>query len=284
MWIDAKDATKSGYLDFYVAIDRTNIGFFTVTSSYKEPVVDTVDVFFTDDYTGNTTTFVLHEINVLPALVTLRLKRSPINIVFPMFIAIGLWMMVAAQVLAFLPFYMGLKYVDAYAVPIAAVSTLFAVPAIRNNMPGVPPLGCIIDFASYFFVIVIATFNLLSLGILYMFFSHQRQAREKAKKVIDDDQKRIVNKGLKKLSVEEVAVLFEKTGRSHLVDAVHKSSVDGKVLAAIKNKADLEELDLRPLEGSARIRLMNDIESWASLGVEADKITKAEDDVIRPER
>ena len=151
-------------------------------------------------------------------------------------------------------------------------------------MPGVPPLGCIIDFASYFFVIVIATFNLLSLGILYMFFSHQRQAREKAKKVIDDDQKRIVNKGLKKLSVEEVAVLFEKTGRSHLVDAVHKSSVDGKVLAAIKNKADLEELDLRPLEGSARIRLMNDIESWASLGVEADKITKAEDDVIRPER
>ena len=124
LWIDAKDATKSGYLNFYVAIDRTNIGFFTVTSSYKEPVIDAIDVpvSFTDDYTGNSTTFVLHEINVLPALVTLRLKRTPINIVFPMFIAIGLWMMVAAQVLAFLPFYMGLKYVDAYAVPIAAVS------------------------------------------------------------------------------------------------------------------------------------------------------------------
>jgi len=78
---------------------------------------------FEDDYLYNYThkgTFKIQGPEINPAVVDLKFFRSPINVVFPMYLTIALVIMVSAQTLAFMPFYLNMKKVDGYSVPLAA--------------------------------------------------------------------------------------------------------------------------------------------------------------------
>jgi hypothetical protein len=96
-------------------------------------------------------------------------------------------------------------------------------------------------------------------------------AREKAKKTMDDDAKKLINKGLKKLTVDDVVALFENTKRGQFEDAIRKNKIDGKVLASMVKK-DLDDLGLTPLPGAGKIQLFNDLDGWKTMGVENDKL------------
>ena len=51
--------------------------------------------------------------------------------------------------------------VDTASIVTGAVTILFALPAVRNTMPGVPPLGAVMDFAVYFWCIIISIMHIL---------------------------------------------------------------------------------------------------------------------------
>ena len=57
--------------------------------------------------------------------------------------------------------------VDAAAVVTGAVTVLFALPAVRNTMPGAPPLGAVMDFAVYFWCIIISIMHILYIAGKY---------------------------------------------------------------------------------------------------------------------
>jgi Domain of unknown function (DUF4436) len=112
--------------------------------------------------------------------------------VFAVYLMIALWMIVLSHTFVNFTFYSGLKkvrlglvlhcimrdilvnftvlfsllipirlQVDVAALVTGAVSVLFALPAVRNNMPGAPPLGAIMDFAVYFWCIIISISHIL---------------------------------------------------------------------------------------------------------------------------
>ena len=273
---------RFGILNHYIAVDTTNSGFYRVHTSFEKARVVPVDLSEYPVFDSTKRLGYLNAIlNAAPAKVKLVLFRTPINIVFPMVFICAMWIMVIAQTMAFMPFYLGFKKVDGYPIPLLAVTMLFALPGIRNTLPGAPPLGAIIDFAAYFWNIVVAIGNLFGLAILHFFYSHSREARVKAKKVLDDEDKKRVNKPLKTLTVNEVILLFRNTGRSHLEEVLRKHCVDGKILSVIRNKSDLDDIELSGLlAGNSRMKLMIDLDGWATMGVEAEKLVS----ILEPER
>jgi len=97
--------------------------------------------------------------------------RAPINIVFPMFILIAMWTIVISETIVFLPFYLSNKTVDAPGTVMGAVGILFALPNIRNTLPGAPGVGAVIDFAAYFWCLIIAITHFLFASIMWIRFS-----------------------------------------------------------------------------------------------------------------
>ncbi len=78
-----------------------------------------------------------------------------------------MWAIIIAQTIIFIPIYIGKKVADNQSMPLGAVGILFALPNIRNQLPGAPPVGAIIDFASYFWCLIIAIAHFLCISVMY---------------------------------------------------------------------------------------------------------------------
>jgi len=89
-------------------------------------------------------------------------------------------------------------------------------------------------------------------------------------KANQDEEKKNVNKALKKLSVEDVANIFVNKKLPQLVDVIRKNKVDGKLLNMMKAAKDFEQLELVFPPGPTALRLIIDIEGWRDLGVDKD--------------
>ena len=89
-----------------------------------------------DTYSGNYSYTAINSESV-----TIRLTRGSINVFFPIFMTIIMWMLIIAETMIFIPYYLGKKKADAPGIPLGCVSILFALPNIRNTLPGAPPLG-----------------------------------------------------------------------------------------------------------------------------------------------
>ncbi len=150
---------STGILNFVLAIDQSDVGVFQQSVTYMPPVV----VSFTDDYTG---TIPYSELQY--AQLKYKFTRSPIFVVFPMYIICAMWLIVISHTFVFYPFFIGKKKVDANGTVTGAVGVLFALPNIRNTMPGVPPLGAVMDFACYFWCLVIAITNFIWVATLWL--------------------------------------------------------------------------------------------------------------------
>jgi len=89
-------------------------------------------------------------------------------------------------------------------------------------------------------------------------------------KANQDEEKKNVNKALKKLSVEDVANIFVNKKLPQLVDVIRKNKVDGKLLNMMKAAKDFEQLELVFPPGPTALRPIIDIEGWRDLGVDKD--------------
>jgi len=302
-YTEIANPSNSGYLNYILAVDGSDSGPFTLQTSFNQPGYQFIQSCTTESVTFNefdddnayspyiphayknitfptddnifhnqgssVFTFCSKYVQIVPASFRFVLRRSPINIVFPIYLAFALWLMVITQTLAFLPFYFGVKKVDSYSIPLAVFSILFALPTVRSQMPGVPPLGAVIDFASFLWCIVVAVANLVILSTSWYFQGGFLDARVKAKKAVMEEIKKLSNKGLKKLTSTDVANLFSNTKREEFVPAVVNSKIDGKILAMIKNRADVKDLDLTSVTVK-QINLLVDLEGWTSTGVPTD--------------
>ena len=105
------------------------------------------------------------------AEVDLFFSRAIINMVFPLYILLALWLVVLAETLVYYPYYVSVKNVDNSGIVMGAVGILFALPNVRNTMPDAPDIGAIIDYAAYFWCLVLAISHLLFSAILWVRFT-----------------------------------------------------------------------------------------------------------------
>ena len=98
----------------------------------------------------------------------LTFARSSINVFFPIFMTMIMWMLIVAETMIFLPYYLEKKKADAPGIPLGCVGILFALPNIRNTMPGAPPLGVVLDFAAYFWCLTIAAGHFLAVSFYWV--------------------------------------------------------------------------------------------------------------------
>lgn len=95
-------------------------------------------------------------------VIDLVFKRSKIIILFSIFMALFMWFLsISILVLACSVWIRG-RQVESPTISIAA-ALLFALPQIRNGLPGSPALGVTFDIASYFFCIFIVAISVLLL-------------------------------------------------------------------------------------------------------------------------
>jgi hypothetical protein len=92
------------------------------------------------------------------AMWTVTFQRPPISIVFPAFIFFAFWIIAIFDVIFYLPFIGTTKKLDAAPAVGLSASLLFALPGIRNAMPGNVPIGSVFDFGSYYWALLIAVF------------------------------------------------------------------------------------------------------------------------------
>ena len=215
----------------------------------------------------------------IPFALQITTRRAPIHLVFAMFLICAMWMIVASQVLLFLPYYVrifavnqGLRYLIIGLAPL-----IFALTGIRRAMPQSPEIGAIFDFASYYPCLIILTFNMVWIGVNWNLEALNRPAREKAYAAKELQAKMLANKPLAKLTNDEVLLLFANTGRPEWVPALLANNTTGKdlkyatkvdELAGIvpggpwKKKKQLKAIDL------PKLMLIAAIKEWARVGVD----------------
>lgn len=170
-----------------------------------------------------------------------------------------------------MPFYMGLQTNQGYAIPLACISLLFALPNLRNTLPGQPPLGIVLDFAGYFWNIIFAILNLGLTSYGAISSATKRGQRELQRKKVTDDLAKTKNLWLKTLTTEELVVLFNNTDRHECEGIIRKGKYNGPLIHAVCKVQDIAMLEL-PLTKVQELRLYGDIEMWKNLGVPREKV------------
>jgi len=212
----------------------------------------------------------------IPWMLQITTSRAPIHQVFAMFLMCAMWMIVLGQLLAFLPYYLRIQKVNSAGMASGQAPLIFALTGIRRAMPQSPEIGAIFDFASYYWCLIIVTFNMIFMGVNWNLFALNRPAREKAYAANEKDAKLLANKGFAKLSNEEVVNLFINTKRADWVPALQANKTTGKALKYVTKIEEMAEIvpggpDWKA-KGLPKFELIADIKSWAADGVDRAKI------------
>jgi hypothetical protein len=124
-------------LSFILKVDGSDVGLFSHTERIFPPLAASAIN------------------NAPPAIIRVTFARPWISAVFPIFIMTAFWIIAVFDVLNLTPYIgTGTKLPP----PIVGVcaSLLFALPGIRNAMPGGAPIGSVLDFVSYFWALIVA--------------------------------------------------------------------------------------------------------------------------------
>ena len=101
---------------------------------------------------------------------TATFSRPTVNRLYPMFLVVAFWLILICEITIYFPYVGHTKKFDNFALVAISVALMFALPSIRNTMPAAPPFGAVIDFASFFWAILVA--------ILCFVFATTRYARD----------------------------------------------------------------------------------------------------------
>ncbi|KAI8074893.1 hypothetical protein BC940DRAFT_286893 [Gongronella butleri] len=99
-------------------------------------------------------------------LLTFTVKRAPTTIAFSAIVIILLWFLSLGSCLVTLQFILYKRAID---LPILALNAtlLFAMPALRNTQPSIPPIGIAVDVISFFFNMCLVAISFLCILSLY---------------------------------------------------------------------------------------------------------------------
>ena len=225
-----------------------------------------------------------YNFGLVPFGLQITSRRTPIQIVFPMFLLMVMWLMVCGQLLALLPYYLRIKKVDGWGFATAPGPLIFAMTAVRNTMPGAPPIGAIIDFTTYFWCLAIIVFNMIFLGINWNLTALNRPAREKALSDREDEAKALAAKKLGKLNTDEVVAIFQNTKRPEWEQCLRDNKTDGKSLGFVTKIEELNEIipGCPEVKGQKKFQLLKDIADWQKKGVDrVNLVPKPSDESIK---
>ncbi len=83
-------------------------------------------------------------------------SRPTVNRLYPMFLVVAFWLILICEIAIYFPYVGHTKRLDNFSLVAVSVSLMFALPSIRNTMPAAPPFGAVIDFASFFWAMLVA--------------------------------------------------------------------------------------------------------------------------------
>ena len=87
-----------------------------------------------------------------------------------MVLVVAFWLILICEISIYFPYVGHTKKFDNFALVAVSVALMFALPSIRNTMPAAPAFGAVIDFASFFWTMLVA--------ILCFLFSTTRYVRD----------------------------------------------------------------------------------------------------------
>jgi len=151
-------------LNFAVKISSTDVGLFAHEETYSVPdeiILKNGQVF------------------AVAASIEVTMRRPTIGRVFPVILACIFWIAAMGQTFVVFSHVVGLKKVDVPALVMAAAPIIFALPGIRSQMPGSPPVGIVLDWLSYFWCLFIAVSNFGVMGVLYFYVSALETEKKK---------------------------------------------------------------------------------------------------------
>ena len=73
-----------------------------------------------------------------------------------MFLVVAFWLILICEIAIYFPYVGHTKKFDNFDLVAASVTLLFALPSIHSTMPSAPAFGSVIDFASFFWAMLVA--------------------------------------------------------------------------------------------------------------------------------
>ena len=125
-------------LSFMLKIDTSDVGLFSHSHSFTAAPAPT------------------DAANAPTAALSVQFLRPNISIIFPTFLACAFWLIALGDVV-YLFGHLGttVKVTNPSSVSVTT-AVLFALPSLRNASPGNAPIGSVIDYAAYFWSVLIA--------------------------------------------------------------------------------------------------------------------------------
>jgi len=143
--------------NLYYKVELTDTGFFSPKGGVTYAPFSQTD----DDY---------H----LPTL-SVTFSRPPFVRLYPMMIFILFWVLALCELLYLIPYLLG-SAKSSFTNPGFYTSFLFAIPGMRNALPGAPPIGIIADYFSFFWAVLMTTYLLL-LSIWHFYEDNRKMQR-----------------------------------------------------------------------------------------------------------
>jgi hypothetical protein len=102
---------------------------------------------------------------------TLTVTRTSVGQVYPVFLIVAFWLISCSLSLVALSIIVHeYRRVEAPIISLFSGS-LFAVPALRNTAPLSPPFGCTLDYASFFWCMLICVLGFVGMTCRYIYQS-----------------------------------------------------------------------------------------------------------------
>lgn len=99
-------------------------------------------------------------------------QRSPVQQFFSIFIQALMWFLSLATISLTFVLWFKRRRLDANVITVVG-SLLFALPAIRNVQPGLPPVGSLTDVASFFWALGLVSTSFVVLIVLFLIQNRQ---------------------------------------------------------------------------------------------------------------
>ena len=131
-------------LDFLLKVDRSDTGLFSHTDALAPAASGDLPVW------------------------SVSFSRPAISRAFPIFIICSFWVILGCELMLYFPWIVYPKKADNPAMITISTALLFALPGIRNILPGSPPYGAVLDLGSFFFAMLTAIFCFAFIAIKYL--------------------------------------------------------------------------------------------------------------------
>eukprot|EP00276_Gloeochaete_wittrockiana_P006703 CAMPEP_0184654914 /NCGR_PEP_ID=MMETSP0308-20130426/12569_1 /TAXON_ID=38269 /ORGANISM="Gloeochaete witrockiana, Strain SAG 46.84" /LENGTH=189 /DNA_ID=CAMNT_0027091123 /DNA_START=563 /DNA_END=1132 /DNA_ORIENTATION=+ len=98
--------------------------------------------------------------------IRMKADRASIFIMYPVFVMLSMWMVTLVALSMSMSIVIWRKRRAELPMLIVYSGMMFALPSFRNSAPLVPPVGCLMDFASFFWTVIIAICSFVGIFVI----------------------------------------------------------------------------------------------------------------------